>query len=329
MTDPLKKAVAAVARSADNSANATESHANELWEDIKDCENLSGEIRAETRWRIGNDLEPHLTLYRIAHYSICGLFFAIDERSKRGERLLWPVQEVNANTRLPEESVVVSSIAANLVNYSLAIGELLFTGLNLQARALMRSYVELTDCFVAIAADKSTYENYISEPDDPSKFKSHWQQHFSHKRLKELLSHVAYSDRTMAPLADWLLSFKEHTYSFLSNAAHVSYGNQTVLAHSSQGCLKVRRVPLALFGAADTATRGSLNHYIVNTWCFLAIIRKLVTTTHGWHMNGPSSARLDWAVRVFGASVALNQSLIFSEPSTTGKSSETNHTKPS
>lgn len=261
--------------------------ADELRVSIESFEETHDELSGRAEERFHEKLEPQISIFRTGRLCLGQLAVAVQIRAEEDPPVLWPDRGLDTP---PKPALVLHSILTNLCNHTSAVFSLLQEGYDLPAKVVVRAFAEGANAASAIVLDKSAYDAYVAEPDDIDKFENHWRQEF-HPRdvgraVKRSLSEQEVWDDA---LVDWVVQFKEESYSYLSNFSHMSYATQMVMSSATHGMMPsvMENVPSAIFGAYSESMEATLNHYITHLFCMVTSTGNALVDKHDWQKTTP------------------------------------------
>jgi hypothetical protein len=223
------------------------------------------------------DLEPALTACELLAAHLMDLALICYERSPEPEQLLWPGREG------PQGTFILTILSTNLANSLLAIRELVIAGFDVQARFILRSFVEIADAAVASAYDYEFFVAFAQAEADPDHAFRYWQKYLKPARVREILDRLSAHQGMPAELRNEVADTRREMYRWLSNYSHIHPLGLALAGLARR--VDDRGVLIPKFGRLrDSATRHTLSRAAHNGWLtVLQLGWLLATETHGWY----------------------------------------------
>jgi hypothetical protein len=178
-----------------------------------------------------------------------------------------------------DSNFIFGTILTQIANYSLSIVKLVESGLDLQAKVLLRSLFEEINIFLVITAREDMMQKYCIGIDDESAF-SVWSNNFKQSQLKRKISEIELELglRKNRNMANWLKTNRNQSYMFLSSIAHGSF--YTNLLGSYSFIQNEEIMPLALFGSYTEASNNTLGQLNWQIYYFTIMLNAILDQIH-------------------------------------------------
>lgn len=255
---------------------------DEIREDLDSLLHFVAEVAVEGESDAKRELEPALTLFDLGLAQLSHLAMLFPGPSESNGPLLWPSGE--PSTRGPGGAFLAQVLLTNLANTLLGVRSLICSGLDVQARILLRQYVEIGDMTLAVLGDRESYDAYLQLAGDPDAFRRAWKSRLSPQRVRQRLSLVEREVGLSEDMSVETAAMRHSTYQWLSYFAHGQWVALLTGAYPSD--ISDHRPRLfGLGGRVSAASKATLFHGVRHTWLFLRLAVRLLFDKHKWNFG--------------------------------------------
>lgn len=225
---------------------------------------------------IWKDFAPELSAAYLSVFStgLMGLGLDIKDQSLPLLPADWLTPE-----KKPDPNSVLASMFSLISNYCLSIITLVEKGLDIPARPLMRSTLEMLLLICVISADREKMACY-SISDNREHNRVIWYQHFSPKRLNKAFTQIEKRLDEEGILPDEFEIFRRDAYEFYTETVHPTPLVSAVGAYADP-LHEPDMFEYALLGAPSTGGANLLNDLALNVAYSLRIFSRIITKIHG------------------------------------------------
>lgn len=264
----------------DNSSDELNGHTININKLDEFCEKLIADNRTSATNKIQEEMGEEIS---IAYFGalLVGLMAVVVEHD---EQSVLPKNWANS-TGIPDPNLVMARLLIKLSNSALGVIYLIEAGLESQARAILRVFLELSWLTILVATDQEKMKAY-TEANDLTERKIH-HEHFTAKKLlqhiTEICAQLGYSLR----LQEVLFNICNNLYSHYSRTIHNSFAETMIVGSMSSSFDNDTRFQSNLFGQASRGSFPTIYHLNDAFFLLLAMLLKILKQIH--RLNHPYS----------------------------------------
>lgn len=255
---------------------------DEIREDLNSLRDVTPQRDSAAGRDAETELQPMLALADLGLAQLSHLAVLCPHPFESKDSFLWPDDETDH--RGPGGALVLTFLVTHLANTLVGIRTLVCSGLDAQARILLRAYVEVADITVAVLGDRDTFRAYTSLARDPAAFARMWKGLLSPERIRRVLSsletEIALEDEVRVKMA----AMRRETYEWLSSVAH-GQGLALFLGAFQPTVEDPDVLRFSLMGSVTPASKTTLLRAVLYTWQLLMYAIRLLWDKHRWRFG--------------------------------------------
>lgn len=210
------------------------------------------------------------------------------------EELLWKSQRLHE--RFATRSLMLGAVAWGLTDNLTAIQRLGWLGLDLSARAVLRTMIEHTDLMLAMTYDSSVARGFDVPQRDPKAEGKAWST-IRPARIRRILEQAERANRpSRADSRMWL--WRKAMYQELSRYSHPNWSRTIEVTLGSRAIGSTGAASLSLGGEASQFSLDVMRKACLYVGVSLAPFLESLTSLHGWFSEEQSSEN-EWKFDVY------------------------------
>ncbi|USG65746.1 hypothetical protein NDK47_27230 [Brevibacillus ruminantium] len=180
----------------------------------------------------------------------------------------------------PDPNFVLQNLLMQIANHSLAIVNLVNSGLDTSARTLLRGLLELSWLTVVVIAEKDNFKRYFDSKNEEAE-KGIWRKYFSINSLNSSLEEIEKKLGLSEEVINELKEIRSKSYTYYSRYLHNSYAC-VMLGPYSFSFKDMESMHISLFGKASMASKQTLGVLNWNLVYLILLIWPILYNIHNF-----------------------------------------------